>query len=173
MYIHNKLEKHIHFDDKRVLDFGAGTGANCSLIKPDYYLGIDPDVKRINFAKKLYPDYHFNVLDNDTLPVEDDSMDIVLIVAVLHHIPPQQIKNYMKEFRRVLTKQGGQIIIIEPCFFHKTHISNWFMKNNDNGEYIQTEEGYLNYFKEEGFSCKVLHKYRKCFLYNELFFLAY
>jgi ubiquinone/menaquinone biosynthesis C-methylase UbiE len=172
MYIHNKINQHINLVDKRVLDFGAGTGANCLLSKPSYYIGIDPDVKRINFAKKLYPDYFFSVLQGDKLPLEDHSIDIVLIVAVLHHIPPDKVKIYMKEFKRVLSKQGGQIVIIEPCFFKNTHISNWFMKNNDNGAFIQTEDGYLDYFKEEGFTCNVLNKYRKCFLYNEFFFLA-
>lgn len=173
MYIHNKIEKHVNFADKRILDFGAGTGANCTLSKPEHYIGIDPDENRINFAKRLYPDYQFSVLHGDQFPIDNHSIDMILIVAVLHHIPPQQVGEYMKEFRRVLSQKDGQIIIIEPCFFNKTYLSNWFMKNNDNGAFIQTEDGYLNYFKDQGFTCEVVHRYRKCFLYNELFFVAH
>lgn len=173
MYIHNKIKQHFNFSNKKVLDFGAGTGANCILTEPGNYIGIDPDAKRIHFAQKLHPGYRFNVLDGNQLPVENHSIDLILIIAVLHHIPPQTIKEMMGEFRRVLKKQGGQFIIIEPCFFQKKYISNWFMKKNDNGEFIQTEEGYLNYFTEHGFTCEVLNRYRKCFLYHELFFFAY
>lgn len=173
MYIHNKINKHISFSNKMVLDFGAGTGANCTLTKPEHYIGIDPDSKRINFAKALYPEYQFSVLHSDILPLEDHSIDIILIVAVLHHIPPQKTKEIVGEFKRVLKKHGGQVIIIEPCYFPRTYLSNWFMKNNDKGAFIQTENDYINYFTEQGFTCKIINKYRKCLLYNELFFLAY
>lgn len=173
MYIHNKIQQHFNFNNKKVLDFGAGTGANSSLSKPDLYIGTDPDENRVLFAKKLYPEYLFHIQKDNILPIENDSIDIILIVAVLHHIPPELVRIYMKEFKRVLNKKDGQFIIMEPCFFAKTHINNWFMKTNDKGDFIQTEEGYLNYFKEEGFSCEVINRYRKCFLYNELFFSAH
>jgi hypothetical protein len=62
---------------------------------------------------------------------------------------------------------------IEPCFVDKRYIGNWFMKTNDKGDFIQNEEGYFNYFLEEGFKCTTIERYRKCFLYNELFFYAY
>ena len=31
IYIQNKIEKHLNLYEKDVLDFGAGTGANCTL----------------------------------------------------------------------------------------------------------------------------------------------
>lgn len=171
-YIHNKIEKHFKLHDKKVLDFGTGTGANCTLCQPEQYLGIDPDEKRITFAKKLYPDYSFDVFKNDELSAENDSFDVILLIAVLHHIPAEQIRKYLKEFRRILKKTTGKIVAIEPCFFEKRYISNWFMKTNDNGKYILNEEGYHDLFKAEGFECKTIQKYKKCFLYNEVFFTA-
>ncbi|GAA0484379.1 hypothetical protein GCM10008986_07060 [Salinibacillus aidingensis] len=42
MYIHNRIQKHLKLHDKNVLDFGAGTGANCNLCKPGKYVEIDP-----------------------------------------------------------------------------------------------------------------------------------
>lgn len=171
-YIHQKIKEHFSFENKKILDFGSGTGANCTLCNPSLYYGIDSDEKRINFSKRVYPDYNFDVFLNDKIPLEDNFIDNILIVAVLHHIHPEKIVTYMKEFRRVL-KKGGNVIIIEPCFTEKNSICNWFMKTNDNGNYIKSEEGYLNYFKQHGFQTEVVKKYRKCFFYHELFFYAY
>ncbi len=172
VYIQNKIQQHFDFADKKVLDFGAGTGANCTLCSPDHYIGIDPDLHRINFAKRLYVPYRFEILTGNRLPAEDKSFDFVLIIAVLHHIPPEMIQDYVREFKRIL-KPGGRIIAIEPCFFEKSPICNWFMKVNDKGDYIQKEDAYLKYFTKENFQCSVLKRFKKCFFYNELYFTAF
>jgi SAM-dependent methyltransferase len=172
-YVHRLIQDHIPFRGKNVLDFGSGTGANCVICEPNKYIGIDPDQQRIHFAKRLYPDYHFDVLDDQALPVKEASLDIILIVAVLHHIPPQQLEHYMAEFRKVLKQDGGAIVVMEPCFLDTPHICNWYMNMNDNGNYIQNEAGYLTCFENAGFNCHVLKKYKKGFFYNELFFIAY
>ena len=171
VYIQNKIQQHFDFAGKKVLDFGAGTGANCTLCCPDHYFGIDPDSRRINFARRLYAPYRFETFSGNSLPAEDNSFDFVLIIAVLHHIPPELIREYVKEFKRIL-KPGGKIIAIEPCFFEKSPFINLFMKFNDKGDYIQKEEDYLNYFSAENFRCNVLKRFKKCFLYNELYFTA-
>ncbi|MGJ9456894.1 cardiolipin synthase [Oceanobacillus sp. CF4.6] len=62
------------------------------------------------------------------------------------------------------------IVAIEPCFFENNKISNWYMKNYDNGSYIQNEKGYLDFFKDEGFKCKKVQSFKKFIFYNELFF---
>jgi ubiquinone/menaquinone biosynthesis C-methylase UbiE len=171
LYIQNHIQKHFNFTDKKVLDFGAGTGANCTLCRPDHYFGIDPDSYRIEFAKRLYNDYRFETFKGNELPADSHSFDYILIIAVLHHIPPEMVYGYIKEFKRVL-KPDGRIVVIEPCLFEKSPISNWFMRTNDKGDYILREEGYLNYFTKEKFHCQVLKKYKKCFFYNELYFSA-
>jgi SAM-dependent methyltransferase len=163
------VRKHFDLKDKKVLDFGAGTGANCSLSEPDYYYGIDPDERRVVYARRLYPEYRFDVFSGNKIPADNNSFDVILIIAVLHHIPPDIIPAYVKEFKRIL-KQDGKIVAIEPCLFDNCFVSNWFMKKYDKGEYIQKEADYLNYFTAENFQCKVLKKFKKCFLYNELYF---
>lgn len=59
IYIQNHIQRHFDFTDKKVLDFGAGTGANCTLCSHAHYFGIDPDSHRINFAKRMYTQYQF------------------------------------------------------------------------------------------------------------------
>ncbi|MFC4597785.1 class I SAM-dependent methyltransferase [Cohnella hongkongensis] len=170
-YIHDHITSQFSFDNQSVLDFGCGTGANCRMSPAASYLGIDPDSRRIRFASRLFPDYDFRALATEVLPVDDNSVDYVWIIAVLHHLPSDLIAHYLKEFRRVL-KKDGQILVIEPYLCPKTPICNRFMQLYDRGRYIREEDHYLRLFDENRFSCSIHRKFRKCFLYNELFFSA-
>ncbi|GEL77573.1 class I SAM-dependent methyltransferase [Tenuibacillus multivorans] len=171
-YIHNQINKHCNLKNKYVLDFGAGTGKNCELSTPDFYLGLDPDEKRINFAKKKYHQYQFNILNNHTLPIQDQSIDVILIIAVLHHIPQDMILGYLKEFRRILKNHDSEIIILEPCLLNKKCLKNWFMRTFDKGDYLQNEQSYLNMFKGAGFQTTKISQFPKFMFYNELLFKA-
>lgn len=169
-HIHNLFKDNFNFKDQRVLDFGCGIGTFCTLFDPSYYLGLDPDAKRINYARRSYSGYNFSVLTGYQLPVSSRSLDYILISAVLHHIPTREIQYYLLEFKRVL-KPWGKIIVTEPCFYQHTAIKNWFMQVLDNGKYIRDEESYLGLFTASGFQVQVIKRFRKL-LYNELFFLA-
>lgn len=80
-------------------------------------------------------------------------MDYIFVVAVLHHIPDDQIKAYLSEFERIL-KPGGEVIVIEPYLGERTLFRNRFMKWYDDGEYIRNEEGYMNLFHAGRFECQ-------------------
>ncbi|HEY0826830.1 MAG TPA: class I SAM-dependent methyltransferase [Bacilli bacterium] len=170
-YIHDHITNHFHVENKIVLDFGAGTGANCCLFAPSHYLGIDLDEKRINFAKQLYPKHRFIAFDGHRIPIPNQTVDCILIVAVLHHISTDQISEYLEDFRRILKPQGN-IIVIEPYVCEKTKVNNWFMNWYDNGQYIRKEDEYLKLFKGQRYECNVLKKFKKCVLYNEILFNA-
>lgn len=170
-YIHNHISSHFHLDKKSVLDFGSGTGANCCICKPDLYIGIEPDIGRVDLAKRLYPNHNFMQFDQERIPVNDKSIDYIFVVAVLHHLHDEQIKAYLSEFERIL-KHDGKVIVMEPYMCDRTKINNRFMNWYDNGEYIRNEEGYLNLFHAGRYECQVLKKFTKCFLYNEIFFFA-
>ncbi|WP_235950010.1 class I SAM-dependent methyltransferase [Paenibacillus apii] len=170
-YIHDQITPRFAFNDKVVLDFGSGTGANCSMFQPIHYIGIDPDAKRIHYAKKQYPNHKFHVFEHGKLPVDDGSVDYILIIAVLHHISSEEIAEYMKEFKRVL-KPDGSFIVMEPCMFKRKPVSNWFMNFYDDGEYIRNEEEYIQLFRENEFASQVINRFRKGFFYHELFFTA-
>lgn len=159
------------FDGKTVLDFGSGTGANCLMFHPDQYIGVDPDAERINFAKRAYPKHRFQVSNKDELPLDNRCIDKILIIAVLHHVSSPEITAYLKEFKRVL-KPAGKIIVMEPCLCEKKPMCNKFMNWYDDGDYIRNEKQYLKLFRDNGYECQVLKRFRKCLLYNELFFSA-
>jgi len=169
LFIERIILKHQNLKDKTVLDFGCGTGVSATMCNPDRYLGLDCDSQRVKYAGQAHPAYRFQVIDNYTIPVPDKEIDIILIIAVLHHISNEDIQKYAAEFCRVL-KPHGRILVIEPCFNPLYPFNNRFMKFFDNGEYIRCKEEYLQFFEKE-FHIKVLQDFRKLF-YNELFFSA-
>lgn len=172
LYINNTIKSLLvdfDFHDKIVLDFGCGIGSSSFMFNPNNYIGIDYDFKRIDYARHLYPNYKFKVLQGNILPFFNKCIDYILIIAVLHHISSQELSGYLQEFHRVL-KPDGKIIVIEPCFFEKTHFNNWFMALFDKGKYIRSEYDYLRMFNNHYYEIETVKRLKKCFFYNELFF---
>jgi len=170
LYIEDILKRNLDLQNKNVLDFGSGVGAISNMFSPKNYLGIDSDTKRVNYARRLNPDYTFTVIKGKELPVLDDSIDSIIIIAVLHHIPSEILTSYLQEFKRVL-KPNGNVLAIEPCLFKNSRLNNWFMECFDNGKHIRTEDEYMKLFRDYGFETNLLSRYRKVF-YNEIFFNA-
>jgi len=160
-----------NFDNKKILDFGCGVGSNSSLFDKENYEGIDYDSRRVNYAKLIYPDYKFSNFDGNNLNFSSKSFDYILIIAVLHHISPDLTDKYLKEFSRIL-KPNGEILVIEPCKFENSSFNNWFMSTFDKGKYISEEKQYIKLFNDNNYEVKVFNRFKKCHIYNELFFSA-
>jgi len=168
-YTKKVIEEVFKLEGRKVLDFGSGTGSNAFLFGPKEYLGVDIVKDRIKFAKKRNPNHSFKLIKNNKILVKDKSIDFICIFATIHHIPNNDFKKYLKEFKRIL-KNDGQIIVIEPVISeHK--FSNFFMNFFDEGKYIRPEEEYLKLFKKD-FITQVHKRYRKGYFYTELFFSA-
>lgn len=135
LYVNKRIKSLLSpfdFHNKVVLDFGCGIGSNSFMFQPEYYIGIDCNDKRINYAKYLHKDYSFFTSQDIKLSIQDNRIDYVLIIAVLHHISSPEIGKYLVEFRRIL-KPKGKVIIIEPCFLPGSHLCNWCMDFFDAG----------------------------------------
>jgi ubiquinone/menaquinone biosynthesis C-methylase UbiE len=115
---------------KTVLDYGCGMGENSVLIASHggNSIGVDisPDLielaeKRINqhgFESKA----KFQVGSAHELPIENESVDVVFGMAILHHL---DLDLASKEVFRVL-KKGGKAIFLEPVRNSKLI---WFIRN--------------------------------------------
>jgi len=160
------------FKHKAVLDFGCGIGSNSFMFDPEHYIGVDYDKRRVWYAKHLYPNYNFQTLMQGKLDIKDKSMDYVFISAVLHHIPTDVIKSYLRSFYSIL-KPKGQIIVIEPYYANGHHINNCLMSIMDRGKYIRTEENYLNLFQNQKYNTHVVKHFNKCIVYKEILFTAF
>lgn len=104
----------------RSLELGAGTGyftlnllreglieeATCSDIAPGMLKALDAN------AASLGLDVNTVVCDAEDLPFDDDSFDLVLGHAVLHHIP--NLGQAWKEIHRVLRPGGIAVFAGEP-----------------------------------------------------------
>ncbi len=100
-----------------VLDYGCGAGENSALIathggKP---IGVDISPELIHLANRRmilhgFTDYDFKVGSAHELPIEDDSIDVVFGMAILHHL---DLSLASSEVFRVL-KDGGRAIFFEP-----------------------------------------------------------
>ncbi len=109
----NKLLKNKHF--KTAMDFGGGYGRlSDTLLKfSDQVILVDPSKKQLDIAKKKFESkgqkIKYVLLDKkDYVPSEDNSLDLLIMVRVSHHIidPTKLFKDI---FRAV--KPGGYIIV--------------------------------------------------------------
>ncbi|GAB6136975.1 class I SAM-dependent methyltransferase [Halanaerobaculum tunisiense] len=171
IYINNLLTNNFTFQDKEILDFGCGIGATCPIFNPDHYLGVDPDQQRINYATNLHPNYQFLVLTENHLNLPPNSIDYVLLIAVLHHMSRAEIKEILPQLQRILTPTG-KILAIEPHFVSNSQLNNQFMDLIDNGSYIRTTNKYFTIFQNHNYQVNPIKKYSKLFFYNEVFFSA-
>ena len=174
LYLNCKIKKllsNLDLQDKKVLDFGCGIGTCSALFHPSSYVGIDCDDKRVAYAKRLHVEHEFAVVKEAKFPFDDQSIDYIFIMAVLHHIPTDHLTAYASEMYRVL-REKGKIFIIEPCFFKEKPISNWYMSTFDKGNFIRNEAGYTEIFKRHNFDIQILKRFRKFYAYHELCFAA-
>jgi SAM-dependent methyltransferase len=95
----------------RILEIGSGGG----FIKDIYPDVITSDIKKINNVDM--------VVNAEKLPFDDESVDAIFAVHVIHHIP--DIELFLHEAGRVL-KAGGGIVCIEPYW---SPIASFVYKN--------------------------------------------
>jgi SAM-dependent methyltransferase len=113
----------------KVLDYGCGAGENSALIATHggIPVGVDISPDLIELAEKRmgqhgFEDYSFKVGSAHDLPLDDEYVDIVFGIAILHHL---DLALASKEVFRVL-KKGGRAIFFEPVRNSKLV---WFIRN--------------------------------------------
>jgi len=100
-------------EDEKVLDLGCGNGRWFKLFqkKKIDYVGVDFSERLIEIAKRNYPQTKFQTADILKLPFPNNYFDKVYSIAVLHHIPSEELRlKSLKEAKRVL-KPGGILIL--------------------------------------------------------------
>jgi SAM-dependent methyltransferase len=121
MFLRNKL---LSINGK-VLEIGSGGG----FIKDIFPEVTTSDIKPINNVDM--------VINAETLPFDDNSLDAILAVHVIHHIP--DIVKFLTEANRVL-KVGGGIICVEPYW---SPLGRFIYKNAHPEPFDQKAETWL------------------------------
>lgn len=113
-YVWPELEKLLAFlhDGDSVLDVGCGNGRLLENVgnKKISYLGLDSSEALIEIAKKNYPDNDFKVLDILKLETLNQKYNLVISVAVLHHLPSKELRLKSLEQLKAVSAPQGKII---------------------------------------------------------------
>ena len=95
------------------LDVGCGTGRLAGrLARAGYSMaGVDPSEGMLEVLRAHAPEVRAQVASGTALPFADASFDLVLSVAVLHHIADAgEVRRTLAEMVRV-TRPGGRVLV--------------------------------------------------------------
>ncbi len=95
------------------LDVGCGTGVLAARLAGAGYemVGVDPSEGMLEVMRARSPAVRAVAASGTSLPFEDDSFDLVLTVAVMHHIAePEAVRQTLAEMVRVV-KPGGRVLV--------------------------------------------------------------
>jgi ubiquinone/menaquinone biosynthesis C-methylase UbiE len=108
------LERLVALDGKDVLDVGCGGGAlvRALVARRARAVGLETSEQQLGQARATGVG-HFVVGRAEDLPLEDGSVDAVLFMRSLHHVPEPAITAALADAKRVL-RPGGVVYVAEP-----------------------------------------------------------
>lgn len=95
------------------LDVGCGTGILAERLAAAGYQmsGVDPSEGMLEVWRERRPGVQALTASGTALPFQDNSFDLVLTVAVLHHIAdPEDVRQTLSEMVRVV-RPGGRVLV--------------------------------------------------------------
>lgn len=108
-------------DGARLLELGCGAAFTTRRLAESFPLGeiVAMEVDQIQHEKNLLipdlPDVSFQYGGAQDIPLPDDSVDAVIMLKSLHHVPAQDMDKAFSEIARVL-RPGGLAYISEPVY---------------------------------------------------------
>lgn len=128
----------------KLIDIGCGTAQILQCLPEVEYLGLDINPQYIASAKRTHGSKGTFVV-GDAQSLRDDSRfkdaDIVMAIAVLHHLDDQDAVQCIR-FAYDALKMSGRFICLEPCWVPNQGALSRFVMANDRGRNIRTEQQY-------------------------------
>jgi trans-aconitate methyltransferase len=127
-----------------VYDIGCGPGHIVqNLTQPINYHGFDVDKSYIDFATRHFGQlgqFHLREFD-DTAARTFGKADLIMMNALLHHLPDEHAARVLTDVRESLAA-GGALFTLDGCLRDGQHpVARW-MHRNDRGEHVRDEPGY-------------------------------
>ena len=141
----NILRKELEMQ-KKTLDFGCGSGPYSSLFSKEKYVGVDVEVKNVEFARKKYQK-EFKVINGTDLK-NVKKVEQIFAIDVFHHLSDDIIKKYVREFARLLSKKGKVLILEHFPAKQQTNILGKLLMTFDRGKNIRLKEELSKFFTE-------------------------
>jgi len=116
--IYNRL---LTLDGKHILELGCGKAEKTRAIATSgagrrvTALEVDEIAHRNNLQANKLPNVEFMLAGAQNIPLEDVSVDVVMMFKSLHHVPMASMDKAMREIARVL-KPAGLAYISEPVY---------------------------------------------------------
>ena len=174
-YLSGIVPEHAH-----MLDFGCGnmyTSIELLKLSPTLKItGLDV-VKDQNLNDEVLNDKRldFALLTTKALPFANDTFDVVLALATMHHTEDPEY--YLSELKRV-TKPTGCIILIEEMYINlvdKIWISSqdWLLNKMKAGVPVplnfRSHKHYMNEFKKQGLKIEMQDGIRSSVTYMHVY----
>lgn len=124
-----------------VLDVGGGTGGVSAGIADAVraVIVIERSAALVTRGSERFPGLRFVRADGARLPIADKSVDVVLLIEVLHHVPDADA--VLRGSVRCL-RPGGRILIEEVEFSgHSGRIGRWFEQRISAGVWPRDRAG--------------------------------
>lgn len=119
-----------------IVEIGGGTGAFRQCCPRSAYICLDSDPAKLRGYRTKFPDGLCILGDGAQVPVADKSLDLVMCIAVLHHIPSEFLPSLMREVDRVL-KPDGRLLVLDPVW-KPTRLPGRLLWRYDRGSFPRT-----------------------------------
>ena len=128
----------------KVIDIGCGPARVLQSLPAVKYFGLDINPDYIAFARRTYGDKGTFVV-GDTRSLRGDSRfkdaDIVIAVAVLHHLDDEEAADCI-QFAYDALKREGRLICHDACWIPNQGAFSKCIMSHDRGRNIRTEQQY-------------------------------
>lgn len=108
-------------DNRTLVELGCGSAditrdiASGGSGRRVFAFEVDEAAHEANLQITDLPNVTFELAGAESIPLDDVSVDVVLMFKSLHHVPPALMEPAMREIHRVL-KPGGLLYVSEPVF---------------------------------------------------------
>lgn len=133
------LKNQLNGSEKLVLDFGCGPGRFSSDLAEiiGTCIGVDPISELLELAPIDEKVKYFCMI-NATIPLEDESVDVIWCSLVLGGVADINLSDCIKELNRVLQKNG--LLFLVENIAEKANVKHWNFRTE--AEYVKLFPGY-------------------------------